>query len=176
MTGISELIFINRFLLNVLDIESSTTLRMLLLFDRSRFLVLVEVGMTPRKMFKTISTSNFNWSSVVVCRIAFLCSLSHEDKKCKNELFAEVNFFITGTIHYCVFTWEYSRSKWIVCLNGSLNPLTNIHKALVCPSGRRPRSIWTVAETPGCQTSESVLGPVDFYTAQSSGYSDWAYA
>ena len=60
MTGISELIFINHFLLIVLDIESSTTLRMLLLFDRSRFLVLVEAGMTPRKMFKTISTSNFN--------------------------------------------------------------------------------------------------------------------
>lgn len=52
MTGKSELIFANRFLPNVLDVDSSTTLRMLLLFDRSSFLVLVEVGMTPRKRFK----------------------------------------------------------------------------------------------------------------------------
>jgi len=60
MTEISEPIFANRFLLKVLDIESLTTLRMLFLLDRSRFLVLVEVGMTPRKRFKTISASNLN--------------------------------------------------------------------------------------------------------------------
>jgi len=46
MTGISELIFINRVLLYVFEIKSSVTLRMLFLLDRSRFLILLEVGMT----------------------------------------------------------------------------------------------------------------------------------